>query len=440
MAKAISGTFLVAAFVGVAMAATPGSLDPSFGQRGRAFASLSRDDTASGVAVQRGGGVLVSGRVRGKISVLRFDRRGRVDRTFGRSGLVREPVGADPEEGPVPVALQSDGKIVFAGATADVNGDRQLGDGLLAMYRLLTDGKPDLSFGSRGAVLVRRRGELLGTELAIDRVGRIVVATRFHDLNEDVLQVLRFTKRGRLDRAFGRGGEQKVRFGRQSFLGSVSVDRAGRVYVAGSDFDNRKLNVLRLTSRGFLDSGFGSAGIASLPRRGILALATAVSVQRDGGVLLAGEERFSGNAPAPCGYCIFLTVGRLTPGGKPDPTFGTAGVVQTSLELSPAGNPELALQRDSRIVVAGAIQRGVSSSFLLARFLRNGTFDPGFGDHGYTVTDMRSAKRDDDYATALAIAGDGRLLVAGRSARDELEGGGSNGRIQFRFAVARFLP
>jgi uncharacterized delta-60 repeat protein len=133
-------------------------------------------------------------------------------------------------------------------------------------------------------------------------------------------------------------------------------------------------------------------------------------------------------------------VGRLTPGGKPDPTFGTAGVVQTSLELSPAGNPELALQRDSRIVVAGAIQRGVSSSFLLARFLRNGTFDPGFGDHGYTVTDMRSAKRDDDYATALAIAGDGRLLVAGRSARDELEGGGSNGRIQFRFGVARFLP
>jgi uncharacterized delta-60 repeat protein len=383
---------------------------------------------------------VVSGRVGGKISVLRFDRRGRLDRTFGKAGLVREPIGADPEEGPVSVALQSDGKIVFAGATGDVNGDRRLGDGLVAVYRLHPNGKPDRSFGSRGAALLRRRGELLGAELGIDRVGRIVVVTRFHDSSEDGLQVLRLTKRGRLDRLFGRRGEQRVRFGRQSFLGSVAVDRAGRVYVAGSDFGNRKLSVLRLTSRGFLDFAFGSGGIASIPRRGILALATAVAVQRDGGVLLAGDERFAGNAPAPCGYCIFLTVGRLTPRGQTDPTFGTAGVVHTSLELPPDGDPELALQRNGRIVVAGGIQRGVSSSFLLARFLRNGTFDPVFGDHGYSVIDMRSAKRDDDIAKAVAIAGDGRLVLAGRSARDELEGGGSSGRIQFRFAVARLLP
>jgi hypothetical protein len=53
---------------------------------------------------------------------------------------------------------------------------------------------------------------------------------------------------------------------------------------------------------------------------------------------------------------------------------------------------------------------------------------------------MRSAQRDDDLATALAIDSDGRLVVAGRSARDALEGGGTSGRIQFRFAVARFLP
>ena len=63
-----------------------------------------------------------------------------------------------------------------------------------------------------------------------------------------------------------------------------------------------------------------------------------------------------------------------------------------------------------------------------------------FGDRGYTVTDMHSAKRKDDKATALAIAGDGRLVVAGRSARDELEGGGPSGRIQYRFALARLLP
>ncbi len=432
----------MAAFTGIAVAgAVSGSLDSSFGRGGRAFVSFSGSDTASGVAVQRGGGVLVSGRVGGRFSLVRFDRRGRLDRAFGSGGLVREPVGADPEEGPVRVALQPDGKIVLAGTTGDLNRDRRLGDGALAVYRLLPDGKPDPSFGSRGIVLLRRGDELLGTELAIDRAGRIVVVIRFNGLNRGGLLVRRLTTRGRLDLTFGHHGEQEVRFGTQSFLGSATVDREGRVYVAGDDFERRMLSVLRLTSRGSLDSGFGDGGIARLPNHAVLALPTAVAVQRDGRVLLAGVERFPGTtAPTPCGYCIFLTLGRLTLGGRPDRTFGEAGVVHTKLELTPSARVGLALQRDGRIVVASGIRSGRSSSFLLVRLLRTGAFDSSFGDHGFAVTDMHSAKRKDNEAMALAIAGDGRIVVAGRSARDELEGGGQRGRVQFRFAVARFLP
>jgi hypothetical protein len=65
-----------------------------------------------------------------------------VDRAFGKGGVVREALGADPEEGPVRVALQRDGKIVFAGATGDRNRDRQLGDGVVAVYRLRRGRKP----------------------------------------------------------------------------------------------------------------------------------------------------------------------------------------------------------------------------------------------------------------------------------------------------------
>jgi uncharacterized delta-60 repeat protein len=434
-------TVLAAAFAGTAVVvAVPGSLDSSFGRGGRVFASFSRFDTASGVAVQRDGGVLVGGRVAGRISIVRFDRRGRLDRAFGSGGLVRKAVGADPEEGSVPVALQPDGKIVFAGATGDLNRDRQLGDGALAVYRLFPDGRPDPAFGSRGTVLLRQRYELLGAELAIDRAGRIVVATRFQGSNGGLL-VLRLTSRGRLDPAFGRRGEQEVGFGGQSFLASAATDGKGRVYVAGADLARRTLSVLRLTSRGSLDPGFGSGGIARLPHRGVLALPAAVAVQRDGRVLLAGDERYSDTtSPVPCGYCLFLAVGRLTPEGRPDTTFGEAGVVHTKLELTPRVELGLALQRNGRIVVAGGIQLERSSSFLLVRLLSTGAFDPSFGGDGFTVTQMRSAKRNYAEATALAIAGDGRIVVAGRSARDALEGGGQSGRIQFRFAVARFLP
>jgi len=319
-----------------------------------------------------------------------------------------------------------------------------VGDGVVAVYRLRPDGSRDRSFGTGGGVLLRRRSELLGSELAIDRSGRLVVVTRFNKApDSDGLLVERLTTTGRLDRGFGHGGTQIVRFGRQSFLGSVAVDGLGRIYVAGTDLEQRTLSVARLTARGALDQRFGNRGIAKLPRRGLLALPTAVAVQPDGRVVLAGVEGFSSaSPPAPCGFCIFLALGRLARNGAPDRRFGEGGVVHTRLELNPSSNPALVLQRGSRIVVAGELQVGSASSFLVARFLRSGAFDSSFGaqGRGYTPVDMRSAKRENNTATAVAAARDGRVVVAGRSARDALEGGGKTGRIQYRFAVARLLP
>lgn len=418
-----------------------GVLDSSFGGDGRVFASFSGFDTASGVVADTRGGVLVSGRTAGRVSLVRFDRRGGVDRAFGNGGLVREPVGSDPEEGVVRVVRQADGKIVFAGTTRDLNRDRQLGDGAVAIYRVLPDGKPDRSFGSRGTVFIRRSQELLGAELALDQAGRIVVVTRFQGLRRGGLLVLRLTTRGRLDASFGRNGQREVRFGQQSFLGSATVDRQGRVYVAGADLAKRTFSVLRLTARGLLDSGFGTAGIARLPHRGVLALPSAIVVEPAGRIVLAGAESFwRETAPAPCGFCDFLTLARLTPSGRTDRTFGTMGFVHTKLELTPSQGLGLAFQSDGRIVVVGGIQGERSASFLLVRLLRSGAFDPGLNGSGYVVTDMSSAKRKDSRATALVIAGDGRYVVAGRSARDALEGGGSSGRIQYRLAIARYLP
>jgi uncharacterized delta-60 repeat protein len=290
-------------------------------------------------------------------------------------------------------------------------------------------------------VFIRRRQELLGAELALDPAGRIVVVTRFQGLRRSGLLVLRLTNRGRLDPSFGRRGQREVRFGQQSFLGSATVDRQGRVYVAGADLAKRTFSVLRLTARGSVDAGFGTAGIARLPHRGVLALPSAIAVDPDGRIVLAGAETFSREAaPVPCGFCGFLSVARLTPNGHADRAFGTMGIVHTTLELTPSPGLGLALQSDGRIVVVGGIQREQSSSFLLVRLLRRGAFDPSLNSNGYIVTDMSSAKRKDSRATALAITGDGRYVVAGRSGRDALEGGGSRGRIQYRLAVARYLP
>ena len=83
---------VVVGFVAVVLAASAcgatgggsGSLDRSFGDGGRVFASFSGYDTASGVAVQRDGKVLLSGHGGKRIAVARFSRAGLAGRKSRR--------------------------------------------------------------------------------------------------------------------------------------------------------------------------------------------------------------------------------------------------------------------------------------------------------------------------------------------------------------------
>ncbi len=110
----------------------------------------------------------------------------------------------------------------------------------------------------------------------------------------------------------------------------------------------------------------------------------------------------------------------LTPGGL-DPTFGQGGKV-TAL---PKGAVGYAVHIDphGRAITAGYTLGG-HPDFVVARFLQNGTLDTTFGDHGRTVLDLGGA----DYAYALDLQADGRIVVAGES-----DVGGTS-----RIAVVRF--
>ena len=91
--------------------------------------------------------------------------------------------------------------------------------------------------------------------------------------------------------------------------------------------------------------------------------------------------------------------------GDLDVTFGIGGEVTTDFS---GGNDyafALALQSDGRIVAAG----GTSSGFALARYNPDGSLDNGFGSGG-KVTTANSTR-----ATAVAIQPDGKIVVAGSS-------------------------
>lgn len=114
--------------------------------------------------------------------------------------------------------------------------------------------------------------------------------------------------------------------------------------------------------------------------------------------------------------------------GSLDPSFGTNGVVTHILGSGeyPSING-IAVQADGKIVVAAGASNG--SGFLLARYLRNGSLDPSFGDGGYVESTSAYAVSAD----AVALQPDGKIVVAGSSSPPDANGGSE-------FMLARYNP
>jgi uncharacterized delta-60 repeat protein len=165
------------------------------------------------------------------------------------------------------------------------------------------------------------------------------------------------------------------------------------------------LSMRLLGQPGDLDPAFGTDGILVEPVGFDNDFAWAVAIQSDSKIVVAGTTVSSGTQQ--------VAVLRLDPDGTPDRTFGGGdGKVATSVGSGPAVARAVAIQSDSKIVIAGRAQVESSRDFLVLRYLSNGQLDPGFGDSGIVTTPFRG---NDDRARAIAIQRDGKIIVAGEA-------------------------
>jgi uncharacterized delta-60 repeat protein len=126
---------------------------------------------------------------------------------------------------------------------------------------------------------------------------------------------------------------------------------------------------------------------------------------------------------------VLLIPSALATPGTLDPSFGTGGKVTTSIG---GGYDDygyaLARQPDGKLVVAGTSGTAATAQdFGLARYNPNGTLDTSFNGTGKVTTAIGPVG---DYATALKLRSDGKLVAAGCS---------YNG-LNNDFAVARYNP
>jgi uncharacterized delta-60 repeat protein len=104
---------------------------------------------------------------------------------------------------------------------------------------------------------------------------------------------------------------------------------------------------------------------------------------------------------------------RLNTDGTFDNSFGTEGVVTTSITGLTDVAHAVALQADGRIVVAGEGNQ-TNPNFVLARYNTDGTLDTSFAVDGKLVVDFFGFE---DRAESVAVQTDGKVVASGLAVR-----------------------
>jgi len=396
-------------------AAKAGDLDPTFGNKG-IFSTTTDRATANAVAIQSDGKIVIAGiNVANNAFadlLIRLNTDGTLDTSFGTGGIDNlVPPGNQSASGFFALAIQSDGKIVAGAATGEEGSS-------VAVARVNTDGSLDTTFGNDGFTTAVSPGSIFfGGGLALQSDGKILVAAGFG--NPSIMarftsngQLDTSFGSGGVVNLQNPGPTQ---IGVQSD-GKILVasGAAGRLVLDPQPPADQPGAIARYNSNGTPDRTFGASGaVASV------ASASTLLQQSDGKIVVAGAITSKLNAPLTASDIGFGVV-RYNSDGSIDTSFGTGGVAITDFgsNAPDSGAFAVAVQSNGDIVAAGAagVQKSgslTSSSFGLTRYTSAGKLDTTFGSHGIVITTVASGQIS--WVSALAIQSDGKIVAAGTS-------------------------
>jgi len=368
-------------------------------------------------------------------SAARAANPGDLDPTFnGGSPVLLDLAQSAPRRtGLAAAADDGTGAVVAAGNTSDPNGMEAM-----VITRLTASGAPDAAFGSGGATVLQA-GQGTGMSEPFSLAGSVAgrpgnagwLVMGFGSASDarNALFAAAFLPNGLPDINYGNGGSVRVQPAgpapqyTNGLKGAVAPD--GTVYIAGvievnpTTGANRKLAVASITSLGQVATFFGNNGgsfvgtFSQYP--GDTGSYGHAPLVIPGGVLVAGVT-----LAATSRQQVLLL--RLTVGGQLDTTFaGGAGYRAVQVARAPgldsAGNA-IARGPDNSIYVAGAAADSDSRlAFSVTRFTPAGNLDTTFGAGGSKLvqTAVGSTRDFNSNAEAVAVQGDGRVLLIGSS-------------------------
>jgi uncharacterized delta-60 repeat protein/CSLREA domain-containing protein len=351
-------------------------------------------------------------------ALARYNSDGSLDLTFDTDGKVTTDFGpADPlppSDGAGAGAIQADGRIVVVGS-ASSNQD-------LALARYNSNGSLDTGFGGDGRVVTDFDRDEVGTSLALQPDGQIVVSGLASPGTVSYYVVARYNPDGTLDATFGDAGKVVGDFnGRGVYSAEIVLQKDGKILLASSTrshADEGDFALARYHGNGTLDKSFGDGGKAITDIFNSNESSSAVTLQADGKILVAGTARVDGGA--------YALLARYNPDGTLDTTFGTAGKVVSSFGGHSMEGTAVAVRPNGRILLGGYAWDTTGWQFALERYHSDGSLDTTFGIDGRASTVFDS----NDQALAIAVQPDGKILQTGMT---------FSTASHFDFALVRYL-
>ncbi|MCP9493907.1 MAG: hypothetical protein MSG64_05545 [Pyrinomonadaceae bacterium MAG19_C2-C3] len=419
---------------GIARFNSDGTLDTSFGIAGKTgFNVFDRPVQVNAAALQADGRILIVSRsgftgpilgpVEGDFILARFNLDGTLDTTFGDAGKVVTDFDNGNDNARA-VAVQSDGRIVVAGATFKSGA---VGDTDFAVARYTGDGRLDTDFDLDGRATIDFGKFDTAQAIVLQTDGRIILAgasradagfgidagfVSITGVSSD-FALARLNSDGTLDAAYGdAGGRVTTNLnGTQDYAVGVSLTANGNLIAVGATVSFGTALDFALVSydaNGRINNGFGVNGKQSTNFGGGNDRAESVAAQADGKLVVAGTTAYGATGDD-------FAVTRINTDGTLDNTFGAGGRVVTDFSGFDGYDTASAtlVQTDGRIVVIGTATnfRVSQSDFALARYHTDGSPDLSFGDAGKVITDF--GEFSFDRASDAVLQPDGKIVVVG---------------------------
>jgi uncharacterized delta-60 repeat protein len=398
---------LVALLACAAIGAARAGAD-SFGTGDRVVTWFAPGDAhGGGVAITYGSETVVAGTASNgadnDFALAAYDRYGQLDSSFGIAGKVRTDLGGDEQA--TDVAVDRLRRIVVVGY-AGYPFTPALDEAVVARY--LPDGNLDPSFGEGGIARVGTGG---AQAVALDPDGGILISGgTSRGPFDNPWRVARLTEGGQLDPGFG-GGDGEVTgslYAESNYAEDVAVDASGRVYFAACGQNSETEPVFaagRLLRDGTVDQSYGVEGVVKVKFASSFACAHSVAIDFRGRALVAGN----GNRR--------LLAARLREDGSLDRSFSGDGRVALRYPDSGARLGGIGVDAHNRLVLAASTQpdsgrHSPSARFLLARLRADGRRDLSFAQGGDVSFRFGGERTFNAQATSVALYA-GSIFAAG---------------------------